>query len=351
MAATLKLTLMSHVEEREHWDAPDDPHKDDPNAIDIAHLATIVGAAVGAHAVPRGAKVSVQFDRPYLDQNDPDVPALERYPPPTSLSWVLENEGNFWCHSHSATYNHLQSTHTCVSSAVAAEIGTTYAYGESHSAGRSGGANMNDATLDWASISAAAGILRMNGSVLNFYATTAESLRPYGVSNADIQQGAFFHDAAPGPLYEGAPTTMRQRPFYIDTASVWDANIDCIYPHTDQLGSIMMIPNPGRYALHALAEGRSAASEEALTIDDFKAAMTEIWTTYEQMAAHQSSITNVWYVHIQPGQINAADIGTFGAWVDSINEMMAVHTGSPKAVWKNFNEIASLYTNPSSFNW
>ena len=42
---------------------------------------------------------------------------------------------------------------------------------------------------------------------------------------------------------------------------------------------------------------------------------------------------------------------TFAAWVDSINEMLDVGGESAKAAWANFNEIASLYTNPDSWNY
>lgn len=219
----------------------------------------------------------------------------------------------------------------------------------SHTAGRSGGPDIDDPNLDWASIAVAAGFRRANAATVNYYSTTPETLRPYRMSNVDIQSGLWYHDTAPGPLYDGAPTTMRQRPFYVNVASAWDENIACIYPSTLQVGSILMMPSASRWELKGFAEGRSASKQVTLTVDDFNAALTHIWSTYEQMASYQNSITNLWYVHVPPTLLNSGTIETFGAWVDSINALMGVHGENPKAEWRNFNEIASIHSNLLSF--
>lgn len=163
------------------------------------------------------------------------------------------------------------------------------------------------------------------------------------MTDADIKDGVWYHDAAPGPFVAGV-TTMRQRPFYVNTSSVWDANIGCIYPGTTQVGSLLMIPHPARHQIADFADGRGNQRTSELSVKDFDACLTEIYTTYQNMLTHQNSIVNVWYVHIPPGNIESSKVGTFGAWVQSINAI--VGTGGE---WRNFNEIASLYTNPQSF--
>lgn len=340
--AKLRLTLMVHIESDMTWNGtPLDP-KADPRAMAIGQLSTVIGINNG-----RGAKLSVQFDRRYLDVND--AVAVPYPGGVTSLKMILENGGNFWCHTHSGSYTNLLTIRTCVASAVASELGISFADAESHSAGRSAGADINDPSIDWVSITVHAGIRRMNSTVLNYYATLVDCLRPYGMTNADIQGGVYHHDTAPGPLDDRLPTTMRQRPFYVNSSSFWDAGLTTCGPHTNQVGSLMMIPHPGRAPLNEYAGGRGTGGTTALTVEDFNAALTEIWNTYQGMNSYQNSITNVWYVHVPPDLIRNTPAETFGAWVDSINAILEVGGANPKGAWNNFNEIASLYATDPSF--
>jgi len=351
MAASLKLCLMIHVEDGKKWTPIDSDHRhEDPWAERIGLLAKTVGSD------GRGAKLSVQFDRPYLDQNwlEPPAPLLS-YLPPTSLSIVLEKGGNFWCHTHSATYAHLHSTFTCVASAVAGELGgIAFAVATPMVGGRSGGGDLDEPSIDPISITQALGLRLNNSSVFNQYAALPESLRPYGATDNDIRRGVYFHVTAPGPLYPGAPTTMRQRPFWMNSATQWDTHVDCIYPHEDfqtNYGSVMMIPHLPRGQIHEYEEARCAATMTTLTVADFDGALTEIWTTYQYMVNHQNSITNVWYVKIPLVADYFDAVDTFGAWVDSVNELMAVNDVPPLACWMNMNEIASVFCDPNSFNY
>jgi len=326
---------MIHVEDTEHWDQAAPPGLS--VAQRIASFASAVGSPGG------GARVSAQFGRWFVDQNDGSV--VTPYAAPSSLGLVLANGGNFWCHTHDGSTGNLQTVYMCVASAVAGELGVGIDQGTSHAAGRSGGAQIGSAT-DWVANAVAVGIRRMNSTVVNYYSTTPESLRPYGMSDADMEGGVWYHDAAPGPFVAGL-TTMRQRPFYVNTASVWDEGLGSTYPSTTQVGSLLMIPHPARQALVGYADGRGNERSSQVTIEDFNACLTEIHTTYQNMVTHQNSIVNVWYVHVPPGNIeNSSKIATFGAWVQSINAV--VGSGGE---WLNFNELASLYTNPQSFNW
>ena len=344
--ATLKLTLLVHVNDSTAWTPENQDRHQDSLAKRIGLLSTVVGPAGDGQA--RGARISVQFDRPYLDQN-----LTSGYQPPTSLGAVFLNGGNFWCHTQSASMQHLQSTFRCVASASAAEMGTTYAWGQSHAAGRSGGPDPNRTDINWATLSIAAGIRRMNDSSLAHYSTLPESLRPFGATGRDLKKGVYRQAAAPGPLCPGVPTTMRQRPFWMNVSSVWDAHIGCIYPSTQiaaDIGSILMIPNVGGVPLNEYGSGNSC-QDQPISMDHLNVALTEIWTTWQYMSSYQNSITNVWYVRIPAQLIQEDTIGSFGAWVDSVNELMAVNGDPPLACWMNMNEIASVFCDPNSFNY
>lgn len=338
MTTKLRLTLMVHVEDTEHWDGTTGAAVANSVAKRVALLSTVAGQY--------GGKVSVQFGRHFVDHSDTwtSNPAF-RYSAPSSMKMVLDNGGNFWCHTHDGSYDALCSTYMCVASAVAGELSTAISFGTSHAAGRSAGAEIGDLTLDWVSIAVHAGIRRMNSTVVNYYSTMPESLRPYGMTDRDMDNGVWYHDAAPGPFVTGL-TTMRQRPFYINTASVWDEGLTSIFPTESQVGSLLMIPQAGREAFDNYAEGRTNQRISTVTINDFNACLTEIYTTYQNMVTYQNSITNVWYVLIPPDNIKSSEIDTFGVWVQSINAV--VGSGGE---WRNFNEITSLYTDPQSFNW
>ncbi|MBM4365679.1 MAG: hypothetical protein FJ102_05650 [Deltaproteobacteria bacterium] len=354
MAARLKLCIMCHVEDSYAWQSSDGVRKKDPTAMGLGYLATVTGANIGAN----GAKVSVQFGRNYLDQLYPGAPYPgTTYPGgPTSLRWVLGNGGNFWNHTHSAGYANLVSNWWTVSSAYASEspLAPTIDVASSATAGRSGGADPDNPGIDWASISVAAGIKRINSNAANYYACTPESLRPYKMSATDIDDGVYYHDIAPGPLYEGAPTTMRQRPFWVNSASQWDFKTSSTNPQEATVGSLLMIPHPSRYPFRQIAEGRGpyTTSLDTITQADLDAAFTEVWSTYKQMELHQSNISNVWYLQINPNllanQVTGAPyavVDSLGSWVQSINALVNVPNS---AVWMNMNEIASWYVEPQS---
>jgi len=349
MAARLKLCIMCHVEDTYAWKRLGGTAARDPTAMGLGYLATVIGAAVGAN----GGKVSVQFGRNFLDQ----VVPLSPYPGgPTSLRWVLENGGNFWNHTHDSAYTNLVSNWTTVSSAYGSEANPQVALAVASPAtgGRSGGADLNNPAIDWVSIGAYAGIKRMNSTVVNYYSCTPESLRPYQMSKTDMTDGVFYHDAAPGPLYAGAPTTMRQRPFWVNSASQWDFNTASTFPQEATVGSLLMIPHPPRNSMPGFAEGRGpyTSSSDTITQQDLDAAFTEVWSTYRQMEVYQGSISNVWYVHIPPSYLSNQVTGaalpvvdSLGAWVQSINALVSVPNS---AVWMNMNEIASWYCEPQS---
>lgn len=351
---------MCHVEDSYKWTPPlGGPQAADPTAKALAQLATVVGTAViqrGGY----GAKVSVQFGRNFLDQNYSGVGLSTRYPGgPTSLHLVLFNGGNFWNHTHDKSYANLSSNWTTVASAYGSEKfgGALQSPSYDATAGRSAGADINDSTVDWASIAVYAGIKRINSNAVNYYACTPESLRPYGMTARDINDGVYYHDVAPGPLYTGAPTTLRQRPFWVNSASQWDANINCIYPSEVTVGSLLMIPHPSRFRLSEMSEGRNPVSGtvNTITIQDLDAGLTDVWSTYKQMELYQSSISNVWYVQINPNLLYDTNTGvvrsvvaSMGVWIDSINALVSVPNS---AVWMNMNEIASHYVNTTSAWW
>lgn len=331
MAATLKICLMVHVEDTESW-------------FPVAQNATRLGSFAEEVAKSgRGAKVSVQFGRNFLDANA----ALNPYPLgaglPTPLQTVLYRGGNFWTHTHSAAYSNLVSNYSCVRSAYQNEGGATYPAGGP--GGRSGGSN--ESGLDWVSITQQAGIRVMNSAPMVAHYAVPLSARPYGFTNDEIGK-LYPKGQAPGPL-DADVMTMRQRPFWMDVASNWFARTDTIYPSASYVGSVLMIPGPGKLDLPGLSEGRTAFSNAQLTEDDFKCALSQAWKAYENMATYQSSITNAWYTHMPFNQINDSTTSMMGNFVDSLNAAFDL-SGTPKAAWKNMNEIASLFSDTASFN-
>lgn len=349
--ARLKLCLMTHYEDDLTW-----ANGSGPSDVRLmAALATIVGKGLGPDGLARGAKISMQSDLTYLDQN---AAIAHPYPypsaagAPTSLKMLFQNGGNLWCHTHSATAEHLTSVQVCVTSALGSEISTGYTDAKKLTAGRSGGPDIADSTLDWLSITQGLGILKMNAPTVANYSTMIESLRPYGMDLSGAEGKAYQHSGMPGPLDDAIPATMRQRPFWMTTASIWDAGVSCIYPKPGLISSVIMIPQPSRIsALDEFSGARTAAASEGLTMEDFNAALTNIWTTWQLMTIHQASISNVWYVHVTPDLISSTYLDTFGAWVDSINNLMNVNTTNAtyqRAEWRNMNEIADLFSHATS---
>ena len=205
MAARLRLVLMFHIEDATRWNASTGTAYADMNALRIASLSYVVGDG----GTGRGARLSVQVGRWWLDCEDEHPDGDEPYSPPTSLSMVLDYGGNFWCHTHDASADFLQSVHMCVASAWAAESEGTIEEDTFHTAGRSGGGDLDQPDLDWISISVARGVRRMNSTSIGMNASLPESMRPHGITLQDMDPsgGVYFHDVAPGPLVDG-PITL-----------------------------------------------------------------------------------------------------------------------------------------------
>ena len=336
MAATLRMCLMVHVEPATDWD--------DMEARDLADLATKVGAAQNPGSDPeKEAKLSVQFGRSFLDSTPGGG-----YSGPTSLSRILSNGGNFWCHTHDSDYATLSSTYWLVSSAYSDETagGDTGSVG-----GRSGGVNVGG-TDDWVSITQARGLMMMNSATQKSYDQVSQNSRPYAFSDDDLDD-LYPKGPAPGPLWPDV-WTMRQRPFWMKTAANWVEKLNTIYPQTSyaSANSVIMIPAPGHLDLTRLANPRGAdSSGGSIGADDLKAALTQVWTTYQLMATHQNSITNVWYTHIPQAVVGGNTNNAIAELVTSINDLMGVTSTTPFGAWNNMNEIGSLFANPSSFNY
>jgi len=345
MASTLKLCLMTHVEDGF-----------EPNEYEVGtwenwgYLATMIGNATGAHNQARGAKWSVQFGRDPLDTSF-STAGEDNYNPPTSLHNILDNGGNFWVQTHSTTPEHLRSTHACVMTAYEWENSVNNPYSDQasvHVSGRSGGGGVG---VDWVSITVAQGIRRANSSTMFLNGMVPRCLRPYCFSDDDLEK-LYQHDAAPGPLTSDV-ATMRTRPFWAQASSSWYSQIDCTFPHLDFVSSLMVIPQASRWSFDDQVEKRSAyEGSKDMTVADLDGVLTAIWTTFMLMTMNQSSISNVWYAHYKPDYADNTDYTkTLACWVDSVNELMTVYGTTPFAEWKNMNEIADIFSNTSSMYW
>lgn len=334
MAATLKICIMVHVEDKWRWEGGGVGTK----AEALSSLAEVIGTP------GRDAKLSVQFGRNFLDHDSGDD---EPYPldGPTVLATILHRGGNFWTHTHSSDYGNLVANLACVRSAWYNEGGPT-SYGAGGPGGRSGGWDFNGA--DWVSITLQAGLRLMNSSVMGAHALVPTSLRPYDITDEEIEK-LYPKGQAPGPIYSDV-MTMRQRPFWMDVASNWFARTDTTYPSTLYVGSVMMIPGPGKMDLPNLTEGRTAFNTTVLTETDLKCALTQAWATQQNMV-HQESITNVWYTHFPILNIDNDTTSMVGYFVESLNFILGVHETPKRAEWKNMNEIGTLFADPQSFYW
>jgi len=217
---------------------------------------------------------------------------------------------------------------------------------ETHVSGKSGGGGIG---VNFVSIAVGrCGFRRMNSAVTWYNGMVPSCLRPYCMTDEELEN-LHQHSAAPGPL-DVDVATMRMRPFWMDASSKWYSNVDCIYPHVDQVGSIMMIPHPGQWSFDNGLDKRSAYEDLDITDASLKATMTQIWTTFMMMTTHQRSITNVWYTPFKPKYIQPSYIAMMGDFVDSVNEMMQVFDdNNPYGEWRNMNEICDIYSNTSSF--
>ena len=330
MATPLKICIILHVEDSVAWDATTPSGK----ANGLSSLAQVVGTPGDVTMSGRNAKLSVQFGRKFLDSN-----AANPYPlgAPTAVRAILSYGGNFWTHTHSADYHNLVSNYNCVNSAYHNEGGPTI-FSNGGPGGRSGGWDFDGA--DWVSITLAAGIRVMNSTAMGAHALVPLTMRPYGITDDEITK---LHPKgpAPGPIYPDV-MTMRQRPFWMSASSVWFSEADNYNPLA--VGSVMMIPAPGKLDLNGLAEGRTAAANRPFDDLDLQWALSQAWATYEYSVL-QDSIPNVWYTHLPIAEVKASTSSLMGNFVDSINAMFDM-AGTPKAEWANMNEIASLFADP-----
>jgi len=363
----LKICIMVHVEDSQHWNDrvqnTGTPGKYLQQQLGM--LATVVARPdpFAPGNPDRGAKVSLQVDRWYLDDADPSVdPPSARYPlgSATSLSWILDEGGNFWCQCHCATYDHLHTVRAVVMSAYEGEGGAQVP--SVHVAGRSGGADLSEllkgnTPRDWLSITQAEGMRLMNSSVMNYYANVVQSLRPYAMPLTEMAL-VHGHDAAPGPWDNKMSIgTMRQRPFWMELASVWHdhGDLDQLFPISSfsDTGSVMMIPQPDRWYFDSAQQRRTAYREREVSQESLEYLLTEVWTAANLMTRFQSSITNAWYTQLIPSQLNDGVISMVGNFVSSVNKMLNVYgNGTPGdevwGEWKNMNEIGSLFADSTS---
>jgi hypothetical protein len=322
--AKLNLCIMVHVEDTFYYNQG--------LAAQYALLGTILGN--------RGARMSWQFDVNYFKVvadggTYPDNVAL-----PTSLTYLLTNTHNFWVQNHCTTFEHLTTTWARVSSAFERERGSVAA-NPTHVIGRSGGAKLNGAS-DWVSITLHAGLRAMNAPTQRNYDYTPQSLRPMGYSDAEILK-LHGHERAPGSTNEasGASLWPHQHPIWMDTASRWDAKANTIT--ACHVGSVVMLPSPANHPLHQFSDARNAFPvTPTLTNDDLNAALTQVWSTY-QTATQLNSVTNIWYVHLTPAYCLTPYHAAVEGWVRSVNQIMTIGGGgTPRAQWRNMNEITSL---------
>lgn len=332
MAVALNICIIVHVEDIIHWDYPLSANG---KAAGLSSLAEVIGT--------RGAKLSVQFGRNFLDVNDPDVsPNGYHHAGPTLLQTILHRGGNFWTHTHSANQSNLTSNYACVMSAYHNEGGTV-AYASGYPGGRSGGHDFDGA--DWVHSTLLAGMRLMNCGVMKSHARVPLTLRPYGITDDEIEQ---LHPKgqAPGPIYTDV-MTMRQRPFWMDTSSQWFMRSDVI--NSLDVGSVMMIPAAGKLDLNGLSEGRTAFASAQFTEEDLKWALSQAWAACENSSL-QPMIPNVWYTHLPIANIDASAISMMGNFVDSLNDVLWVNSATgQRATWKNMNEIASIFADPSQW--
>ena len=330
MAAPLKISIIIHVEDSYDWT------EDNNKAVGLYSLAHHVGTPGDSGVAGRNAKLSVQFGRNFLDSNGGNTYPLGAGVP-TVLRAILSYGGNFWTHTHASDYANLVSNYSCVRSAFQNEGGAGI-FSAGGPGGRSGG--WESGGPDWVSITQQAGIRIMNSTAMGAHALVPLSARPYGITDEEIEK---LHPKAPapGPFYTDV-MTMRQRPFWMEVASNWFAGANTIYP--SYVSSVLMIPAPGKLDVTPLSEGRGPSSNTSFSDDDLKCAFTQAWSTL-QNKAYQDTIPNVWYTHLPIADVNLANIGLMGNFVDSLNNLFGIGGMTPDAEWMNMNEIASTFAN------
>lgn len=188
-----------------------------------------------------------------------------------------------------------------------------------------------------------AGLRFHNSPVMISHALVPQSARPYAFSDEELNT-YYPHDSAPGPLYQDV-MTMRARPMWASVASDWFGQV---YAGATEVAvsSVLVIAQPGRFALAGLADRRAGSAVTTLTSDDLSAALTEIWTTFQIMTAHLGGVSAVWYKQLSPRFINQDTASSIGAWVDSVNGMLLTNHALPLARrgrWMNMNEIGSTF--------
>ena len=122
---------------------------------------------------------------------------------------------------------------------------------------------------------------------------------------------------------------------------------------------MLVIPAMTNEALDRILDDHTAYTDFDLTTANCNGAITQIHSAYSIMNNFGlESIINVWYAALPPqyiwgtGFLGYHDLIT--AWVDSVNEVMAVHDATEdnrKAQWLNMDQITSLAYDSTSKYW
>ena len=331
--ATLKLSIMIHIEDGQSWD--------EGIAMNIADLATRIGTTTANE--PRGAKLSLQVGENFFK------PGFNAYPGiPTSISWVLSTHGNIWIHGHENSFAELQTTYAYVTSAYDIESGGQDP--AQHVLGRSGGGPASG--YNWTLAAVSLNLRRYNALTTEMYGNVEVASRPYGMTDTE-QQALYRHMTAPGRT-DTDVTTFRGRPFWGKGDGTWffsGDDLNTVYPSTTFVDSIMFIPQQGNWQIEAYVSKNKGPQQDRVMDDaDLQAAMTHIWSCYQQKSTSLSSITNVWYAHFPTSSMDTASQRSLIAnWVQSVNIMLDIGGASPKGEGRNMKEIAEIFSNSNSF--
>ena len=328
--ATLKLNIMIHIEDGQSWD--------ETVAQNIADLATRVGTSTANEV--RGAKISLQVGKNFFQGGlSGDYPSAV-----TSISWVLSTHGNIWLHGHESSFDELRSTYSNVSSGYYYESGGQDP--AQHVLGRSGGGPAPG--YNWTLAAVSLNLRRYNALTTEMYGNVEVASRPYGMTDTE-QKALYRHMSAPGRT-DTDVTTFRGRPFWGKGDDTWFFSGDDLKTTLPQnatfVSSIMFIPGQGNWQIEAYTSKNTKPQQDrVLSQDDLKAALTHVWSCYQQMDSYLNAIPNVWYAHFPTTSMDSsAKRGLIKDWVSSVNNMLDIGGVSPKGEWRNMNEIAEIFT-------
>ena len=327
--ATLKLNIMIHIEDSQAWS--------ETVAENIADLATRIGTTTANE--PRGAKLSLQVGAGFFNPDGFGYPGI-----PTSISWVLSTHGNIWIHGHESSFAELQTTYAYVTSAYNIESGGQDP--TQHVLGRSGGGPAPN--YKWTLAAVSLNLRRYNALTTEMYGNVEVASRPYGMTDTE-QKALYRHMSAPGRT-DTDVTTFRGRPFWGKGDDTWFFSGDDLKTTLPQnatlVSSIMFIPGQGNWQIEAYTSKNTKPQQDrVLSQDDLKAALTHVWSCYQQMDSYLNAIPNVWYAHFPTTSMdNATKRGLIKDWVSSVNNMLDIGGVSPKGEWRNMNEIAEIFT-------